>query len=155
MKIRKSGFTLIELMAVVAILAILAAVLVPTVQGYINRSKKATIIIQARNFVNAGTTYNLATKQNMEENEDGNYEWNQIDFTGSYNTATVNHAMIQFLNKDKLIEVKDVDKIINVPCYIVYDINHDKEAVNNILLNNDGSLKSYTGNESSWLESTE
>ena len=36
---KKKGFTLIELMAVIAITAILAAVLVPTVSGYINRSK--------------------------------------------------------------------------------------------------------------------
>ena len=37
---KKKGFTLIELMAVIAIIAILAAVLVPTVSGYITRSKK-------------------------------------------------------------------------------------------------------------------
>ena len=36
----KNGFTLIELMSVIAIIAILSAVLIPTISGYINRSKK-------------------------------------------------------------------------------------------------------------------
>ncbi|CDM68500.1 putative membrane protein [Clostridium bornimense] len=40
-------------MAVVAIIAILAVVLVPTVTGYINRAKKLAIISQARVAVNA------------------------------------------------------------------------------------------------------
>ena len=37
---KKRGFTLIELMSVIAIIAILSVVLWSTVEGYINRSKK-------------------------------------------------------------------------------------------------------------------
>ena len=55
---KKKGFTLIELMAVIAIIAILAAVLVPTVSGYITRSKKTAIITQVRNVVTAIETHN-------------------------------------------------------------------------------------------------
>ena len=58
---KKKGFTLIELMAVVAIIAILAAVLVPTVNGYITRSKKTAIITQARTVVNAIESMNATT----------------------------------------------------------------------------------------------
>lgn len=50
-KNKKKAFTLIELMSVIAIIVILAAVLVPTVLGYINRTKKTNIIVQSRNVV--------------------------------------------------------------------------------------------------------
>ena len=48
---KNRAFTIIELMAVIAIIAILAAVLVPTISGYINRTKKTNIVVQSRNVV--------------------------------------------------------------------------------------------------------
>ena len=50
-KNKKKAFTIIELMAVISIIAILSAVLVPTVSGYINITKKTNIIVQSRNVV--------------------------------------------------------------------------------------------------------
>ena len=47
---KKTGFTLIELMSVISILAILAAVLIPEITGYINRSKKSVVIDQCKNI---------------------------------------------------------------------------------------------------------
>ena len=66
LKKKKKGFTLIELMAVIAIIAILAAVLVPTVSGYISRSKKTAIITQVRNVVNAIETYNATASESID-----------------------------------------------------------------------------------------
>lgn len=51
--IKKKGFTLIELMAVIAIIAILAAVLVPTVSGYIKRAKVTALEEDLREITNA------------------------------------------------------------------------------------------------------
>ncbi|WP_195971660.1 type II secretion system protein [Clostridium thermobutyricum] len=50
---KKKGFTLIEMVAVVAIIGILAALLIPKVTGYMNEAKKTKVIDQARKVVQA------------------------------------------------------------------------------------------------------
>ena len=50
------GFTLVELIVVLAILAILAAMLVPSLTGYIDKAKKAKSLANARGFLNAAQT---------------------------------------------------------------------------------------------------
>lgn len=47
-KTKKHGFTLIELIVVIAIIAVLAAILVPSLMGYIKKSKRTADISSAK-----------------------------------------------------------------------------------------------------------
>ncbi|MGL5646786.1 MAG: type II secretion system protein [Clostridium sp.] len=59
---KKKGFTLIEMVAVVAIIGILAAILVPKVTGYMNEAKKTGVIDQARKLTQAYETAKMKGK---------------------------------------------------------------------------------------------
>ena len=66
-KTRKKGFTIVELVIVIAVIAILAAVLIPTFSGVVTRAKKSTAESDARNamtqdLVNAEGDYANMTK---------------------------------------------------------------------------------------------
>ncbi len=58
-KEKSSGFTLIELIAVIAIIMILSGVLFPKVLGYVQEAKKLKVVDQCRKIVMATESYNL------------------------------------------------------------------------------------------------
>lgn len=55
---KRKGFTLIELIAVMAILAILGAILIPRILGYRARAQKSNLQASAKTIVNAIQAYN-------------------------------------------------------------------------------------------------
>ena len=123
---KKKGFTLIELMAVIAIIAILAAVLVPTVNGYINRSKKTALITQVREAVNAVETYNVAATEPIDPEN-----------TTVANLIAENSKLVA----QELLETTDLDKLATgLKVEELQTINSDPDAVNNITKNNDGNF---------------
>ena len=71
---KKQGFTLIELMVVIVIMGILAAVAVPKLFGMIAKSKASEVPTAA------GTWINLQDAYVTESNALG--DWNQVGYTG-------------------------------------------------------------------------
>lgn len=53
---KKAGFTLVEVIVVLVILAILAAVLIPTLTGYIDKAKGKAVVAEARGVYLAAQT---------------------------------------------------------------------------------------------------
>ncbi len=48
-KMNKKGFTIVELVIVIAVIAILAAVLIPTFSGIVDKANKSAALQEARN----------------------------------------------------------------------------------------------------------
>ncbi len=71
-KTNKKGFTIVELVIVIAVIAILAGVLIPTFTSVTNRAKESAALQKARTAYTAITVYDIDAKQdNVADNEVG------------------------------------------------------------------------------------
>lgn len=79
LKNKKKGFTLIELVAVMAIIAILSAAFIPRFGNYITQAKKVSILNEAKSIVTAyeSVKYKSTTK-NENETIGSDLQWDNL-----------------------------------------------------------------------------
>ena len=113
----KNGFTLIELMSVVGIVAILLVITVPLINGYIDRAYKINVITQSRNVVQYCVSSNLDVESSIKlsklvddgmlSDDEGELDYLQDDI--DINTLLAISSDQDALNKIKLKDRKIVE----------------------------------------------
>ena len=66
MKMSKKGFTIVELVIVIAVIGILAAVLIPTFSGIVEKANRTAALENARNEISNYLIYNEADIEGIE-----------------------------------------------------------------------------------------
>ena len=143
MKKKDKGFTLIELIAVVAITAILASIIVPRVISYVHKSRQVAIQTEAKTiYTTAEQAYNdgilVPTKENTDINPENPNGKPEFDF------MKLSYVMKK-LNDNDLItsKVKEKDKLL----YRVGEVGWLKHIMNakteEIKVDSDGSFGGF------------
>lgn len=105
---KKRGFTLIELMAVITIIAILSAVLIPTISGYITRSKKSVVINQCKRL------YKVIELREVEEQFTFKNNEKQVKDIFEENASFYNYDLIKKDDFNKILNVRLENELVTI-----------------------------------------
>ena len=116
MKSKQKGFTLVELIVVIAIIGILTAILVPSIMGYVRKSKLKTANMNAKNTFTALSA--AATDLACDGNISNIAKHSPIAVSALSNSDELENACKQCLENNG----------INAG-YICWDVNAEKKVI--------------------------
>ena len=113
MKEKNKGFTLVELLAVIVILALIALIATPIILNVINDAKKQAAKDSAYGYMDAVEKYIVSSELEDESIKDGTYRVEDLNKKISVKGSTPDNGNIEIKNK----EVKSYD--IGIDGYVV------------------------------------
>ena len=108
-KLNKKGFTLVELIVVIAIIGILAAVLVPSVTSYISKAQKSSA---TQNAANKYQEYVLAVTDICQDDVNAKVKDKALVYeTGKYYCIIID-GVVKATESTKLAALKAIDSTV-------------------------------------------
>lgn len=119
MKTEKRGFTLIELIVVIAILTVLALLIVPSITGYVSQANDTVAKANAKTCYNEYQAWKVAKDSGL-NNDTGTYpsDFEEWDYSNQKNTGCY-----IFLSSYNNNPVQVVGPTIGGYCYYVFIYN--------------------------------
>lgn len=107
---KKKGFTLVELLAVIAILAIIGAVLIPNLMGFKDKAHKSNIQASAKAVVSTAKNYATEVDKDPLASEDPLYKYarENPDFNDMLDLDSMKTRDAEVLLKTPMNKLKDV-----------------------------------------------
>lgn len=126
-----SGFTLIELMVTVAIVAILAAVAIPSYQQYVMRGKRAAAQAQMMEIANRQQQYFLANRAYADKNT--------LQSNGYALPGEVSASYGYDIALDKVLDASCAVVATTVPSFVItFNATGGQQSDGNLTLSSEG-----------------
>ena len=124
-KLNKKGFTIVELVIVIAVIAILAAVMIPTFSGIIDKANKSAALQEAKS-AHTALLYHLESPDKLEVKDkvdayivvDGEYYFEVNDGKLNALTAAPSNLVKEKTNAEDYEKTTVADVGANVEVYI-------------------------------------